>query len=59
MKDIIKSMLKVMTHKQKVNLWEQYNVATYSKPHFNVWIDYYLNCELYAKNYKLKLTKIK
>ena len=63
MKDIIEYMLEIMTHEQKVDLWEQFNGATFSETDFELWIDYYLEHEFFAiarineKEYKLKLKK--
>mgnify|MGYP003139781833 CR=1 FL=1 len=45
MKDIIEYMLEIMTHEQKVDLWEEFNGATYSDTDFELWIDYYLEHE--------------
>ena len=59
MKDIIEYMLEIMTHEQKVDLWEQFNGSTYSDTDFELWIDYYLEHEFFAKEYKLNLNKIK
>ena len=59
MKDIIEYMLEIMTHEQKVELWEQFNGATFSITDFELWIDYYLEHEFFAKEYKLNLTKTK
>ena len=59
MKDIIEYMLEIMTHEQKVDLWEQFNGATYSDTDFELWIDFYLEHEFFAKKYKLNLTKTK
>ena len=57
MKDIIEYMLEIMTHEQKVDLWEQLNGGTYSDANLKLWIDYYLEHEFFAKKYKLNLTK--
>ena len=59
MKDIIKHLLKIMTHKQKVNLWEQFNKSKFSEKNFKLWLNYYLKEEFFAKKYKLNLNKIK
>ena len=42
MKAIIEYMLEIMTHKQKVDLWEEFNGATFSETDFELWIDYYI-----------------
>ena len=59
MKDIIEYMLEIMTHEQKVDLWEEFNGATFSETDFELWIEYYLEHEFFAKEYGLKLTKTK
>ena len=57
--DIIEYMLEIMTHEQKVDLWEEFNGATYSETDFELWIDYYVEHEfllhkkLSAKEYEL------
>ena len=57
MKDIIEYMLEIMTHEQKVDLWETFNGATYSETDFELWIEYYLQHEFFAQEYKLNLIK--
>ena len=57
MKDIIEYMLEIMTHEQKVDLWEQFNGATFSETDFELWVDYYLEHEFFTKEYKLKLNR--
>ena len=52
MKDIIEYMLEIMTHEQKVELWEQFNGATFSSTDFELWIDYYLEHEFTDVNEK-------
>ena len=59
MKDIIEYMLEIITHEQKVDLWEEFNGATFSETDFELWIEYYLEHEFFAKEYGLKLTKTK
>ena len=59
MKDIIEYMLEIITHEQKVDLWEEFNGATFSETDFELWIEYYLEHEFFAKEYGLKLTKNK
>ena len=59
MKEIIEYMLEIMSHKQKVDLWEQFNGATFSETDFEKWIEYYIEHEFFAKEYRLKLTKTK
>ena len=59
MKDIIEYMLEIITHEQKVDLWEEFNGATFSETDFKLWIEYYLEHEFFAKEYGLKLTKNK
>ena len=42
MKAIIEYMLQIMSHEQKVDLWKEFNGATFSETDFELWIDYYI-----------------
>jgi hypothetical protein len=45
MKNIIEYILEIITHEQKIDLWEEFNGATFSETDFEIWIDYYLEHE--------------